>query len=147
MKVFRSLAALALLAVLAACAASGPKLAEIQSAIPKLKPEEGRIFFYRKSSMMGAAIQPSIKLNGNPVGTSKPGGFFYVDTAPGAMTVSTSTEVERNLTFTLEAGKTRYVRTVISMGVFAGHVQPELVDAGDAEKELADTAYIGQPLK
>lgn len=146
MKRFRLCAALSLLALVSACAATGPKLAEIRSAIPALKPDQGRIYFYRNSSMLGAAIQPSIQLNGTVVGDSVPGGFFFVDQAPGPKEVSASTEVERKLTFTLEAGQTRYVRTAVGFGIAVGRVYPELVDNATGEKELEETSYIGKPL-
>lgn len=146
MRILRRVFALLMAALLTACA-SGPKMAEVSSSIPPLKPNEGRIYFYRSSSMMGAAIQPSIQLNGKVVGESKPGGSFFVTTAPGPMEVSTSTEVEKKLTFTLEPGQTRYVRTKVGFGVMVGRVYPELVDPAEGQKELADTSYIGAPLK
>jgi hypothetical protein len=106
----RRVAVVALAALLGACA-SGPKLAEIKSSIPAVKPGEGRIYVYRDGSMMGAGIQPNVLINGKVVGESKPGGFFFVDLQPGPVVVSTSTEVEKKLTLTLDAGQTRYVRT------------------------------------
>lgn len=145
MKIARLSVAFALSLLVSACA-TGPKLAEMKSTIPALKTGEGRIYFYRSSSMLGAAIQPSIMLNSAIVGDSKPGGFFFVDRVPGAMEVATTTEVEKKLTFTLESGQTRYVRTVIGFGIVAGRVYPELVDNAAAEKELEETSYIGQPL-
>lgn len=144
MKLLSRLFVVASLGLLSACA-SGPKLSEMQSSIPALKPSEGRIYFYRSSSMMGAAIQPAITLNGAEVGSSKPGGFFYVDRAPGAMEVATATEVEKKLTFTLAAGQTRYVRTRVGFGIVAGRVYPELVDNAEGEKEIADASYTGKP--
>jgi hypothetical protein len=146
MRILRSFFALSLAALLTACA-SGPKMAEVASSIPPLKANEARVFFYRSGSMMGAAIQPNISLNGKVVGVSKPGGFFFVTTAPGAMEVSTATEVEKKLTFTLEAGQTRYVRTKVGFGIAVGRVYPELVDSAEGAKELAETSYIGEPLK
>ena len=56
--------------------ASGPKYGEMKSSIPDLSPENGRIFFYRSANVIGSGIQPSVKLNGNVVGESRPGGFF-----------------------------------------------------------------------
>jgi hypothetical protein len=73
----------AIAAVLGGCAASGAKFQEMAGSMPSLKPGEGRIFFLRSSSIVGAAIQPEIRLNGQVVGQSKPGGFFYVDRAAG----------------------------------------------------------------
>ena len=114
MNVNRLCVSLLLPLVLAACA-TGPKLSEMKSSIPTLSPEQGRIYFYRSGSAFGAAVQPSILLNGIVVGESKPGGFFFVDQAAGNKEVSTSTEVEKKLSFTLDPGQTRYVRTVIGL--------------------------------
>ena len=66
---------------LTGCAATGTKYSDMAASIPAAKSSEGRIYFFRSSSFVGAAIQPDIKLNGQVVGTSKPGGFFYVDPA------------------------------------------------------------------
>jgi hypothetical protein len=145
MKIARLCSALFLSLLVAACA-TGPKLTEMKSSIPVLSHDNGRIFFYRSSSMLGAAIQPSIMLNSKVVGDSKPGGFFFVDQAPGAQEVVTSTEVEKKLTFMLERGQTRYVRTVIGFGIFVGRVYPELVDNSTGQTELEGTSYIGPPL-
>jgi len=136
----------AVLALVLAGCASGPKLSEVSSSIPPLRVDEGRVFFYRSNSMLGAAIQPTVYMDGKEVGSSKPGGFFFVDAKPGNHEVATSTEVEKKLTFTLERGQTRYVRTTISMGILAGRVQPELVDEAEGRKELAEMSYIGKPL-
>ena len=140
-------ALLAAVMLVAAGCASGPRHAEVASSIPPLKAGEGRIYFYRSSSMVGAAIQPSIVVNGKVVGDSKPGGFFFVDLPPGNVEVSTSTEVEKKATFTLERGQTRYVRTSPSFGVLVGRIVPELVDTATGEAELRETSYIGAPLR
>lgn len=141
----RRLAIVGCAALLAACA-SGPKHAEVQSSIPALKASEGRLYVYRSGSMMGAAIQPNVVINGKVAGESKPGGFFFVDLAPGAVEVSTSTEVEKKLSLTLDAGQTRYVRTSVGFGLMVGRVYPELVDNNVGAKEIAETSYIGKPL-
>jgi len=85
-------------------------------------------------------------LNGVVVGESKPG-VFFVDQAAGNKEVSTSTEVEKKLSFTLDPGQTRYVRTVIGLGFFVGRVYPELVDDATGQKEVEDASYIGPPLR
>ncbi|TAK83324.1 MAG: DUF2846 domain-containing protein [Aquabacterium sp.] len=141
---FFRLGLVAAAAVLMTACASGPKLSEVKSSIPPLAADQGRIFFYRSSSMVGAAVQPSIYLNDQVVGTSVPGGFFYADAKAGNVSVATTTEVEKKLTFLLEPGQTRYVKTSVSFGLLAGRVQPELVDAATGEKELADTSFTGK---
>jgi hypothetical protein len=145
MRIAQLTATLALGLLVAACA-SGPKHADVSGAIPTLKAGEGRIYFFRSNSMVGAAVQPTVLLNGQAAGDSKPGGFFFADAKAGPQEVSTSTEVEKKLTFTLAPGQTRYVRTVIGLGVFVGRVYPELVDNAAGEAELKEMSYIGKPL-
>jgi hypothetical protein len=145
MRIRTSLFAAALLLLLSGCA-SGAKYAEVVSTIPALTPSQGRIYFYRPSAF-GAAVQPDISLNGQKVGTAKPHGFYFVDRAPGNYEVSTATETENKLTFTLEPGQERFVRLRIQMGVFVGRIVPELVDRAEAQKELKDMSFIAEPLK
>lgn len=129
-------------ALLAGCA-TGPKYSQIKASIPHLSQDNGRIYFYR-TVIAGAAVQPSIKLNGVDVGTAKPRGFFYVDRPPGDYEVTTTTEVKRSLSFTLDQGQSRYVRFNISMGFFVGHVWPELIPNKVAEKEIQRCHYTGK---
>jgi len=127
---------------LAACA-GGPKYSEMQSTIPNLSANTGRIYIYR-TAVVGFAIQPDVKINGEVVGSAAPDGFFYVDRPPGNYTITTSTEVSRSLTLTLASGQTRYVKLDISMGFFAGHVYPELVDDATGEKDIASLHYAAK---
>jgi hypothetical protein len=140
----RFLAVLVLTALLAACA-SGPRMAEIQSQIPRLDSSQGRIYIYRADSFVGAGVQPNVMLNGQIVGQSVPGGFFFVDVRPGPVEVSCSTEVEKKLSLVMDAGQTRYVRTVVGLGFFVGRVYPELVDNTEGTKMVAEAKYIGTP--
>src|SRR3990172_903452 len=128
-------------ALLAGCAATGVKYTEMKASVPALKPGEGRIYFYRSASMVGAAIQPEIKLNGVTVGSSVPGGVFFVDRPAGNYEASAATEVERKLTFTLATGETKYVRTYPSFGVMVGRINFELLNAAVAEAQLAPLSH------
>ena len=128
--------------LLGGCAASGPKHADISGAIDPVDPDMGRIYFYR-DSFLGFAIQPEIRLNGDVVGKSTPGGFFFVDRRPGKYVVSSATEVENSIEFRLEAGQTRYVRTYMSLGVLVGRIQIHLVDPVQAVANLGDLSYTG----
>jgi hypothetical protein len=140
---FSAIAVFTAALVLAGCAATGPKMTEMQASMPTLKADQGRVFFFRQSSMMGAALQPSINLDGNIVGESKPGGFFYVDTAVGSHVAMTSTEVSNKLSFVLAPGEVKYVRTAPSMGLMVGHITPTLVGADEAKQEIATLSYTG----
>jgi len=132
----------AAVAVLAGCA-SGPKYSEMSSSIPTLRPGEGRIFFLRSSSMLGAALQPDIRLNGHVVGASKPGGFFYVDRTAGRYIASTATETEKTVTFALDPGETKYLRTSPSFGVLVGRVMIDIETPEKAKAELPTLSNTG----
>jgi hypothetical protein len=134
--------AMAFALVMAGCA-TGPKYSELASKTPQMKADEGRIYFYRSSSMMGAAIQPEVRLNGKVVGNSKPGGYFYVDRPAGAYVASASTETEKTASFNLDAGETKYVKTSPSFGVLVGRVVVTLESPTAAKAELASLSYTG----
>ena len=137
------LTALVLVGALLTGCASGPRFSEVSSSILPIPAAEGRIYFFRSSSMMGAAIQPDIHLNGQVVGSSKPGGFFYLDRPAGTYTASTTTEVEKTTTFTLAVGETRYLRTSISMGLLVGHVAVEVEEPQKAMAEIQTLSLTG----
>jgi hypothetical protein len=137
-KIAQPVLACCLMLFLAACASSGPIFKDAQAKVAPVAADSGRVFFYRPSSMFGAAVQPSIKLNGEKVGESVPGGYFFVDKPAGSYKISTETEVERDLTLVLEPGQTKYVKTHVSMGFAVGHVSPEIVETDVALKEIVD---------
>jgi len=128
--------------LLSACA-SGPRFQEVNPSLVSDQPEQGRIFFYRSSSIVGAAIKPDVLLNNETVGEAISGGFFYVDRTPGDYKVVTSTEVERTVSLTLDKGQTRYVRFSISPGFLVGHVYGELVEESVGLPEIKECKYIG----
>lgn len=127
---------------LGACATGGQKYADVSKSAKVLAPAEARVYVYR-TAVLGMAVQPEVRLDGVVVGRAQPNGFFFVDCRPGAHVITTTTEVERKLTLTLEPGQTRYVRLSISVGFFVGHVYPELVDNAVGEKEISGLSYTG----
>jgi hypothetical protein len=137
-------AALAGAAVLTGCA-SGPKFSEMSNTIPAVKAGEGRVYFFRSDTMFGAAIQPDIRLNNEVVGSSKPGGFFYVDRPAGSFSAAASTETEKTVSFTLDAGETKYIRSSPSFGVLVGRIVLQLEEPAKAQAEVEKLSYV--PLK
>ena len=129
--------------LLGACATSGPKYSEAKPAAAVPAAGDGRIYVYR-TALLGMAVQPDVKINGEVVGQATPNGYFYIDRKPGNYEITTSTEVERKLSLTLDKDQTRYVRLDISFGFFVGHVYPELVDNDVGLKELQDCRYTGK---
>jgi hypothetical protein len=114
--------------------------------IPPLSAEQGRVYFYRSGMPVGMAVQPGIVLNGETVGNSQPGGFFFVDRAPGTYEASCATEAEHKLSFVLAPGEEKYVRTSITMGLFIGQVWPSLVGKDEALNDLKGLRYTGKAL-
>jgi hypothetical protein len=129
--------------VLLAGCASGPTYSQLQSSATQLAPNTGRIYIYRTSAL-GAAIQPSVKVDGMVVGDAVPQGYFYIDRPPGNYMISTETEVDRIVSLTLEPGQIRYVRLDPSFGFVVGHISPILVDTAKAQDEIKDCHYTGK---
>jgi hypothetical protein len=132
-----------LVVVLTGCAASGTKYKDMMSSIPPVPADKGRIFFYRMSSVIGAAVQPSIMLDGVKVGDSRRGGFFYVDRAPGIHVVSLTTEVETKRSVNLAEREIKYVKTSVEMGVFVGHMNADVMYPENAKDDLLELSYTG----
>ena len=138
---FRLFACCLVALTLSACA-SGVKFTEMNPSTMPKDQDSGRIFFYR-TTVLGAALQPDIRLNGAKVGDSVAQGFFYVDRPPGNYEIVTSTEVDRKVTFVLEKEQTRFVKFSVSMGFFVGHVYGELVDSAVGLEEIKECKYTG----
>ena len=136
------IAACVLAALVSVGCASGPKYTEIEARIPPVADGNGRIFFYR-TQRVGAAIQPQVRVNDEPVGPAKARGFFFVDRPEGDYEVACSTEVKNRQTLRLESKETRYVKLGVAMGILVGRVVPKLVAAEEGLKDLQDLHYIG----
>jgi hypothetical protein len=141
-KAYRFLFITVLTGLLLAGCASGPQYNEMAASIPTLTPGQGRIYFFRESSLLGGgAVQPEIMLNGKAVGNSIPGAFFYVDEPAGEYVVSTKTEVEKTVSFVLDAGDTKYIRTHIGFGILIGRITPTVESADSAMPIIEGLKY------
>jgi hypothetical protein len=123
--------------------ASGVKYKDMASSIPPVAPDKGRIFFYRTRSMVGAAVQPSIVLDGEKVGNSQPGGFFYVDKAPGVHEIKVATEAEKTRSLNLALQEIKYVKTSLDFGFIVGRPVIDVMDPQNAVEDLPDLGYTG----
>ncbi len=142
MQIFRLLV-IAVAIFLTGCAATGPRYAEVEASFPTLRSGHGRLVVYRSGSLAGGAVQPDIKLNGEVIGKSQPEGFFFVDRTAGKYTVSARTEVETTADVELEDGRTTYLQTGITMGLFVGHPTFGLQSESTAVQHLPRLAYTG----
>ena len=128
------------MAVFAVGCASGPKFSEYRSTVSPPTAGNGRIWFYRPSAL-GAAVQPSVKLDNQAVGTAAPHGFFFADTQPGSHEVSCTTEWTDKTSLTVTTNIDSYVRLDIAMGFFVGHVIPKEVPETKATNEMKNLHY------
>lgn len=142
MKVNKQIILFSIVGLIMISCASGPTYTEMAGQTPPLSGENGRIYVYRTSTL-GAAVQPEVQFNGQAVGKAVPMGYFYIDCPPGNHRIATATEVDRELTFHLDKGQTRYVRLDVSMGFFVGHVYPDLIEEEEAVEEIGSCHYIG----
>lgn len=130
-------------AFLASGCATGVPYATMASSIPVLKAGEGRMYFLRSNSMLGAAVQPEIRLNESVVGRSQPGGFFYVDRPSGKYLAAASTEVEKTLSLALDPGEVKYIRSSPAFGLLIGRIILDLETPEKARQELTGLTYTG----
>jgi hypothetical protein len=143
MRFLRLVATACLSLLLAACAATGPKFAEVESSLPQMRAGEGRVFFFRENTPVGAAVRPDVRLNGEVVGAPTPGSFFFVDGPAGRYTADARTESESTVQFDLGAGESAYVSLQINMGFLVGRPQLIVHAPVSGAAALTGLAYIG----
>ncbi|WP_372881390.1 DUF2846 domain-containing protein [Psychromonas sp.] len=96
------------------------------------------IYVYRKDTFVGAALKKDILIDGECIGETAKGVFFYRE-VPGNRdhVVSTESEFSNNdLTIHTESGELYFVEQYIKMGVFVGGAGIKQVDRKVGEKEV-----------
>jgi len=132
----------ALAACLVGCSATGPRYSEMAESLPSLEENAGRIYFYR-ASILGAAVQPEVTVNGQVVGKSQPRSFFFIDRPAGTYRASARTEAEGSIDIVLLARQTAYIEMSINMGFLVGRPAFERVAESEGRKALPSLAYGG----
>ncbi|EOX3981157.1 DUF2846 domain-containing protein [Vibrio alginolyticus] len=113
-------------------------------------PQEGNsgIYVYREDTFVGAALKKYVYVDGECIGETAPGIFFYHEVEGNKEhQVSTESEFSENhLTIYTEEGRNYFVNQYIKMGVFVGGAGVELVDEnkGKAEVLKVDMAVKGK---
>jgi hypothetical protein len=138
MKRFRSfIAVVASLVVLSGCATLGAPYAP-DNSIPT---DRGAVYVYR-TSVIGAAIKPTVMANKVALLELPPNGYFVYRAAPGELTLEQKTEATTSVTLDVKAGETYYVRGSIGMGFFVGHPRLIVVSKEEGEKEIVHCKLI-----
>lgn len=132
--------------------ASVPKANQAQSqqmkTLSALAPEKAGIYVYRDNSMKGAVLKKDVWINGECLGETSRGIFFYKEVDGGKdYIISTESEFSPNhLSLPVEAGKFYYIQQKIKMGAFVGGAKLETVDETKAKDILSkiDMGIIGK---
>jgi len=96
------------------------------------------IYVYRKDTIVGAALKKDILIDGECIGESANGVFFYHEVQGNKdHTVSTESEFSNNvLTINTESGELYFIEQYIKMGAFVGGAGLKQVDRKTGEKEV-----------
>ncbi|WP_274058954.1 DUF2846 domain-containing protein [Vibrio parahaemolyticus] len=141
----------ALLLGLSGCASVPTVDSTISNEVKSFEaPQEGNsgIYIYREDTFVGAALKKYVYVDGECIGETAPGIFFYHEVEGNKEhQVSTESEFsESHLTIYTEEGRNYFVNQYIKMGVFVGGAGVELVDEnkGKAEVLKVDMAVKGK---
>ncbi len=137
------LIAIAVAGLLISACASHLSYSDMQALMPPQPADMGRIYFYREASYVGNLVTPDIVVNGQLVGASNPGTFFYIDREPGEYRVVCGAGDYSQAAITLPAGKSIYVRTSVGKGsIVKSTMILEPVDVAVAIPEIHDLKYV-----
>ena len=96
------------------------------------------IYVYRKDTIVGAALKKDVLIDGECIGETAKGIFFYHE-VPGnkAHTISTESEFSNNdLTINTDSGKLYFIEQYIKMGAFVGGAGIKQIDNKTGKKEV-----------
>ncbi len=117
--------------------AGGPSYSEVKSKLPPIAKGNGRVFVYRTSAL-GAAVRPEVKIDDQVVGKSESRGFFYTDQKAGPHKISIKTETSHENTINVTAGQPAFVACNMQMGVFVGRLTTSQVTTSQGESDIQD---------
>lgn len=143
MNATRILAVSAALALVTGCA-SVNMAPDHQSLAAKQfnAPEEGMagVYVFRKDTPVGGALKKDIWIDGDCIGESAKGVFFYHQVeADQEHAFATESEFSPNtLTLMTESGRNYFVEQYLKMGVFVGGANLEVVNEQEGMKEVAE---------
>ncbi|WP_086981234.1 DUF2846 domain-containing protein [Vibrio aphrogenes] len=103
-------------------------------------PKEGHsaIYIYREDSFTGRALKKNVYVDGECLGETAPGVFFYHEVQGNKEhQVSTESEFSENhLTIFTEEGRNYFVNQYMKVGMFVGGANIELVDENEGKAEV-----------
>lgn len=96
------------------------------------------LYIYR-NSYIGGALKKYLYIDGELFGESGPMTYFYREIAPGEHILSTESQFSNNdITIQAKANENLFVRQYITLGLFAGGANFELVDEDEGMKGVLE---------
>lgn len=134
----------ALVLTLAGCAEQPTQVSEPAAqpaapvdAVASVAPVGGnRIYIYRRS-IMGAAVQPKVYVDGAEVGRCSRGNVVSVAVSPGTHTISATTETRKSVSVSVSDGQDVYVKCRISAGIAVGRPKFIVVPVAEGAADVA----------
>ncbi|WP_104203891.1 DUF2846 domain-containing protein [Billgrantia saliphila] len=150
MKLLKTTAAVAVLALMTGCASVNMAPQQESSQAKQFEaPPEGMagVYIFRKKAPFGAALKKDIWIDDECVGESARGVFFYQPVEGDQQhEIATESEFSPNtMNLFAEAGNNYFIEQYIKMGAFVGGANLRLVDeeVGMEEVSKLDMAHSG----
>ncbi|MGM0984311.1 MAG: DUF2846 domain-containing protein [Pseudomonadota bacterium] len=142
MKLLKTTAALAVLALMTGCASVDmAPLQDTTEAKQFDSPEEGAagVYVFRKDSPFGAALKKDIWIDGECIGESARGVFFYHPVeGDKEHEVATESEFSPNtLELFTEEGNNYFIEQYMKIGAFVGGANLRLIDEEQGKEEVS----------
>lgn len=90
--------------------------------------DKGQVVFYRKGTMIGAAISCAVHEDGKKLTSLPPGHFAAVEVTPGVHGFTVQSEAKDEMRVDVQAGQVYYAECTVGMGFAAGHPHLNLSD-------------------
>jgi hypothetical protein len=120
--------------LLSGCSASGPAFKPV-NPIPA---DKGVVYIYREPAIVGGAVYGTVTANNSPITKIKNGGYFPYIANPGPVHFEVSTEATNEANVTVEAGREKYLKTTLGMGLLVGHLKFSEVSPDIGKREISE---------
>ena len=141
-RLLKSISVLAAIALLGACAATGPRY----EAAAQAPAGKGLVYIYRPGKVMGGGVVFDVhagpKADNRAVVVLQSGGYFPYYAEPGELELWGKTESTSSVTVDVKAGETAYVRGSVGVGFFVGRPSLEVVDRSTGEREIRECKLL-----
>ena len=141
------------LALLGGACAGGISYAKIQTQLPALAANQGRIYVYTPVRGFAHNFQPQVLVNGEDVGQSRSGSFLVLNRPAGTYRIEAAKQASFSAfsgqqpsvpaNIYLAAGSRAYIHMQVENEELALRAVAISEDPADAERDLRELRYLG----